>query len=132
MKPLFLFLTIAACACLFSCSKDKSPDFGGTPTPISGIWTLDQTAAGAFLGAALAPRYGFGTDNKYEIVSGTVEEPDIRRGTYTFEQTGGTNGGYTLTMTPRNGSPATIHFTKITDKVIYTGTEPNLRRYFYR
>ncbi len=129
MKPLFLFLTIAACTCLFSCKKDKSPDYGGTATAISGIWTLDQTAAGAFLGAALAPRYGFGTDNRYEIVSGTVEEPDIRRGTYTLDQTA---AGYTLTLTPRTGNTMTIHFTKITDKVIYTGTAPNLQRYFYR
>lgn len=131
MKQLFLSLTLAASSVLMiSCSKDKKPDFDGTPTAISGLWTLDKTATDGIL-SAMAPRYGFGTDNKYEIVSGNTDEPQIQRGTYTLEPSG-TGGNYTLTMIPRRGNTMTIHITQITENAIYVGAAPNLKRYFYR
>lgn len=106
-----LFLT--AGIFLSSCKKDESPELGGPSTQISGNWQMD--VSNVYLAAGtIPPRFTFGTNYRYEYLSGKVTEPVVQKGTYTVSA--GAASTFLIKLKPGNGQEHTLEVTGADDR----------------
>ncbi len=109
---LFAFLAVSI-ATVSSCKKSKAPHFDGPSNLVSGNWHPDLSSISVMPGTII-PTFAFGTDYRYEKVSGKTNDRNIERGTYSILTAENPNA-HSIILKPNGGNEYTIDLKEFKD-----------------